>query len=104
VARRRTHVSGRHPSYLAELLAELLPDVRYAPPDGTYLAWLDFREYGLGDDLGAFFRERARVAVHDGLVFGPPGAGHVRLNFATPRPILERMVAAMAEAATGARQ
>ena len=33
---------------------------------------------------GAFFLERAGVALVDGPECGAPGAGHVRLNFATP--------------------
>ena len=35
---------------LSGLLAAHLPGVRYTPPDATYLAWLDCRALGLGDD------------------------------------------------------
>jgi cysteine-S-conjugate beta-lyase len=84
---------------LAELVAEHLPGVRYTPPEGTYLAWLDFRELGLPEP-GAFLLERAGVALTDGLLCGAAGEGAVRLNFATPRPVLtevvERMGAALA--------
>ena len=38
---------------LASLLAEHLPDVRYSPPAATYLAWLDCRALGWGDDPSA---------------------------------------------------
>lgn len=85
-------------AYLGELLAKHLPQVRYVAPEGTYLSWLDFRAYGLDDELAAFFVERANVAMNNGLAFGPVGAGFVRFNFATPRPIIEQMVIAMAEA------
>ena len=34
----------------AEMLADRLPGVGYLVPDATYLAWLDCRELGLGDD------------------------------------------------------
>ena len=83
---------------LAELLAEHLPGVRYQPPEGTYLAWLDCR------DLFAAMRARARpprpssswprrqVGLTDGAACGEIGQGHVRLNFATPRPILTEIV------------
>lgn len=84
--------------YLGELLAEHLPKVRYVAPEGTYLSWLDFRAYGLDDELAAFFVEHANVAMNNGLAFGPVGAGFVRFNFATPRPIIQQMVIAMAEA------
>jgi cystathionine beta-lyase len=90
---------NRH--YLAELLADRLPQVRYRPPEGTYLAWLDCRRLGLEGPAGAFFLERAGVALIDGPECGTPGAGHVRLNFATPRPVLTTIVERMA-AAVGA--
>jgi cysteine-S-conjugate beta-lyase len=83
---------------LAELLAERLPGVQYAPPEGTYLAWLDCRDLDLPSSPGAFFLERAEVALVDGPECGSPGAGCVRLNFATPRPVLTAIVDRMAAA------
>jgi cystathionine beta-lyase len=83
---------------LAELLAERLPAVRYAPPEGTYLAWLDCRALDLPASPGAFFLERAGVAVVDGPECGTPGAGSLRLNLGTPRPVLETIVERMAAA------
>ncbi len=83
---------------LGTLLAELLPGVRYQPPEGTYLAWLDCRELGLGDHPGEFFLDQAGVLVNDGPAFGEAGAGHVRLNFATPRPVLIQVVSQLAQA------
>jgi cystathionine beta-lyase len=80
---------------LRELLADRLPEVRYLPPQGTYLAWLDCRELGLGDHPAEFFLERAGVALTDGPACGGAGTGFVRYNFATPRPILERTVEQM---------
>ena len=91
---------NRH--FLAELLADRLPQVRYTPPEGTYLAWLDCRRLGLEGSAGAFFLDRAGVALVDGPECGAPGAGHVRLNFATPRPVLTAIVDRMA-AAVGTR-
>ncbi|HEX2073405.1 MAG TPA: aminotransferase class I/II-fold pyridoxal phosphate-dependent enzyme [Geodermatophilus sp.] len=83
---------------LAELLAEHLPEVRYTPPEGTYLAWLDCRALGIEGSAGDFFLQRAGVALVDGPACGGPGAGHVRLNFATPRPVLRTIVERMAAA------
>jgi cysteine-S-conjugate beta-lyase len=83
---------------LAELLAEHLPEVRYTPPEGTYLAWLDCRALGLGDHPAEFFREHAGVALTDGPKCGDSGAGFVRHNLATPRAVLEQSVAQMAQA------
>jgi cysteine-S-conjugate beta-lyase len=86
---------------LADLLAEHLPDVGYRLPEGTYLAWLDCRRLGLDAPAGAFFLERAGVALVDGPECGAPGLGHVRLNFATPAPVLTRIVERMATAVHG---
>jgi cysteine-S-conjugate beta-lyase len=84
---------------LGDLLAERLPGVRYVAPEGTYLAWLDCRDLGVPGSVGQFFLEQAGVALVDGPDCGAPGAGHVRLNFATPRHVLVRMVERMAAAA-----
>ena len=84
--------------FLADLLAEHPPDVRYTQPEGTYLAWLDCRRLQLEGPAGAFFLDRAGVALVDGPECGAPGAGHARLNFATPRPVLATIVERMATA------
>ncbi|MEU6250335.1 aminotransferase class I/II-fold pyridoxal phosphate-dependent enzyme [Glycomyces sp. NPDC047010] len=83
---------------LARLLAEHLPAVRYRPQPGTYLAWLDCRALGLGDDPAAAFLERGRVALNSGLPFGTGGKGHVRLNYGTSPEILTEAVERMAAA------
>jgi cystathionine beta-lyase len=88
--------ANRH--LLASLLAEKLPDVRYRVPQATYLAWLDCRALGLGDDPAETFRERARVALNSGPEFGTGGVGHVRLNLATSPEILAEAVDRMAAA------
>nr|WP_246425402.1 aminotransferase class I/II-fold pyridoxal phosphate-dependent enzyme [Streptomonospora nanhaiensis] len=86
---------------LAGLLAEHLPALDWTAPEGTYLAWLDLRPLGLGDHPARVLRERAGIVLVDGPDCGAPGLGHARLNFATPRPILRRIVAGIAEAARG---
>ncbi len=83
---------------LAGLLAEHLPAIRYDPAEATYLAWLDCRALGLGDDPAAVFLERGRVALSSGLPFGTGGAGHARLNLATSPEILTEGVRRMAAA------
>ncbi|SCL34922.1 cystathione beta-lyase [Micromonospora nigra] len=83
---------------LADLLAERLPGVTYRMPQGTYLAWLDCRALGLGDDPAAVFLDRARVALVPGPAFGTGGAGHARLNFATSPELLTQALDRMATA------
>ena len=83
---------------LADQLAEHLPQIRYRPQPGTYLAWLDCRGLDLGDDPAAVFLERGKVALNSGLPFGTGGAGHVRLNYGTSPEILTEAVERMSRA------
>lgn len=69
------------------------PGVVFAPPEATYLAWLDLRDTALArahPDVSPqrLLLERARVALSDGADFGWPG--FVRLNFGTETSRLEQ--------------
>jgi cysteine-S-conjugate beta-lyase len=86
----------RNPTQLAGDLANRLPNIRWTPPQATYLAWLDCQRLGLGDEPAAAFLRRGRVALGRGLDYGPEGAGHVRLNFATSPAHLSEAVRRMA--------
>ncbi|MET7669250.1 MalY/PatB family protein [Micromonospora luteifusca] len=83
---------------LAALLTEHLPAIRYHPGQATYLAWLDCRALGLGDDPATVFLDRGRVALNSGLAFGTGGGGHVRLNLATAPELITEAVRRMATA------
>jgi cystathionine beta-lyase len=83
---------------VADLLAEHLPGIQYRPGEATYLAWLDCRALGLGDDPAAVFLDRGRVALTSGIPFGTGGAGHARLNFATSPELITEAVLRMAAA------
>jgi cystathionine beta-lyase len=83
---------------LADLLAERLPDARYTPPESTYLAWIDCRDLGLGDDPAKVFLELGRVGLSGGIPFGEGGEGHVRFNIATSPAIVTEAVQRMATA------
>jgi cystathionine beta-lyase len=88
--------------FLVARVRATLPGVTVAPPEATYLGWLDCRGAGLpGGDPYTFFLERARVALNDGRTFGPGGEGFVRLNFACPRALLTEGLDRMARALAG---
>lgn len=77
---------------------------RHHPPEGTYLAWLDCTPLDLpGRSPFEFFLERAKVGLSDGAEFGAPGAGSVRLNFATSAEVLEQVLDRMTSALEAAR-
>lgn len=91
--------------FLSEFLRQKLPWVKFYPVEATYLAWLDLRDHPQAGDIQNFLLNEARVAIHNGPVFAPETQkglyqGFIRLNFATPRPVLqealERMAAALA--------
>lgn len=75
--------------YTMKYVRENFPGVVVYPPEGMYLAWLDFRSAGIpGNDPYTLFLEKARVALNDGPTFGPGGQGFARLNFGCPRAML----------------
>lgn len=86
-------------------LAVHAPSVRVIRPDAGYLAWLDFRETGLGDDPARTLIDVGRVALNSGVAFGEQGRGFARINLACdPSTVVEavrriaRTVAAIAPA------
>jgi cystathionine beta-lyase len=92
-------------TFVVDYVAKHLPGVVAAPPEATYLAWLDCRPAAIpGGDPFAFFLEKARVALNDGTTFGRGGAGFVRLNFGCPRSILVQGLDRMRDALAASRR
>lgn len=74
---------------LVEFVQTRLPKIKVHKPEGTYLAWLDFRAYFTdAQELDKFLIQQAKVGLNSGLTFGQQGAGFARLNLATQRSIL----------------
>jgi cystathionine beta-lyase len=94
------HLQANRDALLAAV-GTRLPGVRMRRPEGTYLAWLDFRGTRAAADPAAFLLEHARVGVNPGPDFGAPGAGFVRLNFGCPRALLEEGIARIETALRG---
>lgn len=91
----------RNRALLRELVEQQLPGASFVDSEGTYLAFIDCRALDLGGFTGttaAFFAEHASVVVNDGGDCGDAGTGWIRLNFATPAPILRRIVEQMGAA------
>ena len=82
---------------LGDLLAEQLPRARMRPLEGTYLAWIDLRDYG-HDKPAQVALERGRVRVSSGQEFQPDLPGHIRLNIATSPERLTEIVRRLAGA------
>jgi cystathionine beta-lyase len=88
---------------LEERLAASLPTVRLRRPDASYLAWLDMSALGWGDDPAQFALPHAKVALSPGPSFGPPGAGHARMNLACAPDTIIEAVARLSRAAEGVK-
>jgi len=79
-------------SFLKDFIKNNIPEITLVEPEGTYLAWIDFRKLGLDRvSLKSLLREKAGVAFDDGYIFGSPeGDGFERINIACPRILLEK--------------
>jgi len=80
----------RNYKFLISFLKTHIPRVNVFPLEGTYLAWLDFRELGLKDkELRRLLIHEARVWLDEGTKFGSGGEGFQRMNIGCPRKLLE---------------
>ena len=85
---------------LAGLLADRLPDLRYAPSEGTYLAWVDCRALEVPHPY-LHFLEGGRVAFNDGASFGREYGGFVGINLAASPAMITDAVDRMVTACDG---
>jgi cystathionine beta-lyase len=88
---------------VADHAARNWPAAAHFAPEATYLSWFDFPGIAGRRSPQAWFLEHARVALSEGADFGEAGRHCVRLNFATPRPILREILARMDAAIEGRR-
>ncbi len=79
--------------YVEDYCREEIPGVVAERPDASYLVWLDCRGLGLKQpELVDLFVNKARVALNDGEMFGKEGIGYMRLNVATPKSELKKIL------------
>ncbi|MGH9345675.1 MAG: MalY/PatB family protein [Vicinamibacterales bacterium] len=108
--------------YVERFVRSNLPLVKFVKPQGTYLAWLDVSQ--VADRIGAarmaadanrrrpaaaaavmpetmverYFVEHAKVQMNAGPPYGDGGAGHMRMNIATSRTLVELALTNLARA------
>jgi len=76
-------------TYIKNRIDNEIPKIKAMTPEATYLTFLDCRELNLSQkELIEKFKE-AGLALNNGEMFGEEGIGFMRLNFATPRSVLE---------------
>ena len=112
------YIDGNH-DFAETYITDKMPLVKYTKAQGTYLAWIDVSEVverisakqtasEETDTSGRlvspeqivqrWFAENARVALNPGHSYGTGGEGHMRMNIASPRRLLERAFDNMANA------
>jgi cystathionine beta-lyase len=87
---------------IKEFLRANAINVSLIDPEGTFLAWLDFRELGLNAKaLEIFLAQEARIALSPGYWFGREGAGFARMTIGCPRSTIKRSLDNLAAAVKG---
>jgi cystathionine beta-lyase len=85
---------------LAAFVARETPELKLAPVEATYLAWIDATALGQPDPAKYF--EQHGLGLNDGASFGAPG--FVRLNFGCPRATLDKGLRRLHAAVLAARR
>ncbi|MCA1586536.1 MAG: PatB family C-S lyase [Acidobacteria bacterium] len=115
------YIEGNH-DFVEKFVSANMPLAKVTKPQGTYLAWLDVTS--LADKIDAqrlaadanksrspqtaavtpetmverFFVKHAKVQMNQGASYGYGGAGHMRMNIATSRKLVETALTNMANA------
>ena len=64
--------------------------------EGTYLLFIDLREYVALEDIHSFVQDKCKLAVDYGEWFGDSWQGFIRLNLATHPDIVNQAVSNLA--------
>lgn len=85
----KTYLDGTI-EWVMSFLKEKMPKVRFSRPEGTYIFWMDFREYGLTvEEIKKRIYVDANVVLESGKMFDPDfGDGFERVCLSSPRPII----------------
>lgn len=84
--------------FVDQYLKENIPEIKAIVPQASFLIWLDCRSLKLDQtQLAAHFVDKARLALNNGVSFGPGGEGFMRLNAGCPRKTLEKAMKRLAE-------
>jgi len=82
-----------------------IPGIWCPVPQATPFLFPDITSFGMtSKDMTRFLQEKAKVIVQNGAEFGPPGQGHIRINFATAYPVLREAIDRIEKALMGRGQ
>lgn len=75
--------------YMKDHIDKNIPQLRMKLPEGTYLPWVDCRNLGYDrKELEGLIRNRAKLWLDAGYIFGESGTGWQRFNAACPKSII----------------
>jgi cystathionine beta-lyase len=78
-------------AFIRTFLQENSMNISLIEPEGTFLAWLDFRALGLdAKKLEKILTQEAGVALSTGYWYGREGAGFARMTIGCPRQTVQR--------------
>ncbi|ELA6610336.1 PatB family C-S lyase [Vibrio alginolyticus] len=76
---------------MESFIKQRIPKIKFSVPQATYLAWLDFSEFGIEEEeLVALIADEARLILEGGGMFGEHGRGFIRINVACPTATIEK--------------
>ncbi len=88
--------------FVEKFLKENMPKVKVVKPEGTYVMWMDFRNYGLStEEVRKRIYTDANVILESGSIFGEEGSGYERICVPSPRPLIEKAMKRIAAAFKG---
>ncbi|MBO0455551.1 pyridoxal phosphate-dependent aminotransferase [Enterococcus hulanensis] len=86
-----TVVEGNYQLLKRQLTTEI-PKIKISELQGTYLAWLNLREWLPSLDMKGFIQDQAGLAIDYGEWFSPETKGFIRINLATSTETIETAV------------
>lgn len=84
--------------FTMDFLAKHMPKVKTSIPEGTYIMWLDFSDYGISaDEIHDRIYNKANVVLEDGKMFGEEGEMYQRICIPSPRPLIKEALERIAK-------
>lgn len=88
--------------YFTDYIKNEIPALTVYKPEGTYLAWVDFRNTSVsGGELHEYLLKECHTATNDGKFFGELGDGYARFNLACPRKQITKVLEILKEKFAG---
>ncbi|MBQ8760691.1 MAG: PatB family C-S lyase [Bacteroidales bacterium] len=84
--------------FATDFIRKEMPKVRIHETEATYMIWLNFKDYGFGDEeLNRKLVFEAGVGLNSGSLFGKEGECCMRMNLACPRSVVKTALMQMRE-------